>query len=76
VAMSAATFNRRPKASNLHSPKDRLDYERRLGAIRRDLLVETKRLIVSSRELIAQARPPELWPLYEDGPSPGTTGKD
>jgi hypothetical protein len=60
---------RRRKTSSLHSLKDRAYYDRRRAHIpARRLIAETERLIAASRDLIAQVRPPELWPLYEDGP--------
>jgi hypothetical protein len=66
--MSRATFNRPSKPGSLHSLKDRLGYGHWMVEIKRDLLAETEQLIVASRQLIAQTRPPELWPLYRDAP--------
>jgi hypothetical protein len=48
------------------SLKDRAYYDSRSAPHRRHLIAATESLIAASRELITHARPPELWPLYED----------
>jgi hypothetical protein len=64
--MPQQALARPQKASTLHSLKDRAYYDSRSAPHRRHLIAATESLIAASRELITHARPPELWPLYED----------
>jgi hypothetical protein len=66
--MPMQALSRRQKPSTLHSLKDRSYYDRRSAPPHRHLIAATDGLIAASRELITHARPPELWPMYDDGP--------